>query len=131
VKAARSKAEMLVVVSISAVAAGGCARTISRDELFQIQNEGNNETVNKWWYCGSNDRFAYFRNVRILGEREVRVARDQLKLKHEFPYTGDRKKWIQVPLGVIVPISPRFDPEFFANGPGESPPTSSATGNGS
>src|SRR5262249_14629347 len=94
--------------------ARGCARTISRDQLFQIRHEGDAETVNSWRYCGSDERFAYFSNMRILRERLVRVPRDQLKLRREFSYTHDRERWVQAPLGVTVPRSPRFDPDFFA-----------------
>src|SRR5215510_401886 len=42
------------------------------------------------------------------GKVSTGSERDQLKLRREFSYTHDRERWVQVPLGGVVPPFPRL-----------------------
>ena len=95
----------------------GCAETVSFDRLQRIQYEDWAESINSFFYMGSNQKYHYFHNSREMFSRDFRVPRHDLAVKREFELTKDRKQWIRVPLGNFKENDSRIELDFFPDKP--------------
>jgi hypothetical protein len=96
---------------------GGCAETVSFDRLQRIQYEDWAESLNAFFYMGSNAKYHYFHNEREMFSRDFRVPRSDLRVKREFELTKDRKQWVRVPLGNFKENDPHIELDFFPDDP--------------
>jgi len=95
----------------------GCAETVSFDQLMRVQSEDWAETINSWWYTGSDGQYHYFHNSREMFSRDLRVPSGDMLVKREFDRTRDRKQWVRVPLGNFKENDPRLELDFFPDKP--------------
>jgi hypothetical protein len=80
----------------------GCvqAKTVTRTELDQLKLQRHEPKVSMWYYTGSKDGYHYFHHDDLgEGEKEFRIADNELSWTNTFPFTHDRSKWTQLDWG--------------------------------
>lgn len=94
----RRRTALFAVLTLSMTAVG-CTHTVTMDQLQQKNMEHMTETVDWWYYMGSEDGYHYFRQVHTIGSGTYRVADSELAISDPFPLTGDKSKWVPLPWG--------------------------------
>ena len=97
------------VVFLLVMISAGCSHEVSLSQLRQKDVDHRFETVNCWFYMGSEDGYHYIRQKHTLGSGTYRVAKSELAINHERPLTGDRRKWVPLPWGTTEACGNKAD----------------------
>ena len=85
--------KLALLLTFSVVLAG-CAHTISRDKLQGVLVERDLNSVDFWWYVGSDENYHYVKNHLLIGSKTYRIPKDELAIACPFKRTSDKSEWV-------------------------------------